>query len=461
MSQRASGQLDGLRVLVVDDEPDLRLGLEKLVSSLGATVSTADSGDAAARALSKSAADIVISDIRMPGMNGIELLDHIRSNHPTTRVILVTGFGSIELAVQSVKAGAEHFITKPFDNHELLAAVRAVGNKILSDAMSSEVQQDCSSRLVFGPGPMKDAMDVVQQVAGTVLPVLIEGETGTGKELVAQEVHSLSGLSQKPFCAVNCAALPDALLESELFGHVKGAFTGATNDRDGLFVEADGGTVFLDEVASMSLAFQGKLLRVLQNKVVRPLGSDRDRTVEFRLLAASNQKLDEMVEKGTFRRDLLHRLRVLSLTLPPLRDRPGDIVLLSRYFVSRYSGECHNGDVPELSTDVLDRLATAAWPGNVRELENVILRALVAASGNPIDVSHLGLPEPTDSGRTNQDYEAAKQTAIRRFQAQYIQAALRRAEGNVSHAANQCGMTRAALQRIMRTLQIERTDFLP
>jgi transcriptional regulator with PAS, ATPase and Fis domain len=212
----------------------------------------------------------------------------------------------------------------------------------------------------------------------------------------------------------------------------------------------------------MSLIFQGKLLRVLQNKVVRPLGSDTDRSVDFRLLAASNQDLDKMVEKGTFRRDLLYRLRVLSIELPPLRERTGDVDLLACYFVGRYSGECADGDgtVPELSEDVLARLRAAPWPGNVRELENVILRALVASRGGPIEVSHLGLPE--DGGVADQDlgYEAAKQNAIRRFQSQYVETALRHAEGNISHAATRCGMTRAALQRIMRSLDIDRTRFL-
>ncbi len=448
--------LDGLRVLVVDDEPDLRLGMQRLVSDLGATVVTASRGDEALRILEQDPVELVVSDIRMPGLSGEELLREIKTRWPDVGMILVTGFGTIEQAVSCMKEGAAHFITKPFDNHDFQRTVSLVGSRQLARAVGA------GHAIVAGPGPMRRLLDHLPRVAKTSLPILIEGETGTGKELVAREVHRLGPHPERPFLAVNCAALPDTLLESELFGYRRGAFTGADRDRDGLFVQARGGTVFLDEIASMSLPFQARLLRVLQEKVVRPLGADVDEIVDFRLVAATNRDLTDLVSKGEFRDDLLFRLKVLEVKVPPLRERRDDIPALARHFMETMGREClPDGEVvPVLDASALDRLRRYSWPGNVRELENVILRGLVVGHDGRLRGDDLDLPDEDDVALDlDIPYERAKSNAVRRFQQRFVEDALRRARGNISQAARDCGMTRAALQRILQKLEIDRTSF--
>jgi len=308
-------------------------------------------------------------------------------------------------------------------------------------------------------------LDLVRRAAPTPVNVLIEGETGTGKEVVARAIHELSAVAAKPFLAVNAAALPDTLLESELFGHVRGAFTGADADRAGLFALAKGGTVFLDEVASMSLAFQGKLLRVLQEKVVRPLGGSRDAPVDFRLVAATNRDLAALVREGKFREDLYFRLRVVSVVVPPLRRRPGDVVPLALRLLSKATAAClgEGAKVPELTKDAADALLSHDWPGNVRELENAMQRAVVVCRGDRVLPHHLGLGggawEAAAEDDDDADYEGQKRRVVERFQREFVQRALENAQGNVTQAASTCGLTRAAFQRILKQLGIDRATF--
>ncbi len=448
--------LQGLGVLIVDDEDDVRRGLMKLVSTLGADVSCAPDGKRALEIVRQGSVDVVVSDIRMPRMTGIELLETIQSETLPVEVLLMTGFGTIELAVECMGLGAAHFIAKPFDNHEMLRSISSIGERLLSKKDKPKAR---SGKFVAHADTMRNLMAEIDRISSTVLPVLIEGETGTGKEVVAQEIHRRSQASNRRFDAVNCAALPDTLLESELFGHKEGAFTGATEDREGLFQTADGGTVFLDEVASMSPAFQGKLLRVLQDKVVRPLGGTEDIHVDFRLLAATNQDLELMVEAGKFRSDLLYRLRVLHLKIPALRDRPDDISALSQHFVQLHNQDCRSSSMrpPEIDIETDRFLRSHAWPGNVRELENAVMRALVACAGAKLSPHHFDIVPIKVDGAS---YDESKKLAIERFQQRYVEDALRSSQGNVSQAAMACGLTRAALQKIMRKLDIRREHFM-
>jgi DNA-binding NtrC family response regulator len=449
-----------VRLLVVDDEPDLRLGLRMLLSERGFAVADAATGEQALAEFERGGADIVLTDLQMPGMSGTGLLAEVKRRAPGTIVVVLTGFGTIQTAVWCVQHGASHFLTKPFDNDELVRLMTRLGRQVL--AARRERRAEGAEPLVAEDARMQRVMELVRRVAPTPVPVLIEGETGVGKEIVARAIHELSAVAGRPFLAVNCAALPDTLLESELFGHTKGAFTGADADREGLFALAKGGTVFLDEVASMSLAFQGKLLRVLQEKVVRPLGGSRDVPADFRLIAATNRDLDALVRGGTFRGDLFFRLRVVSVVVPPLRQRPGDVVPLALRFLAKATSVCLGpaAGVPELTKDAQDALLAHDWPGNVRELENAMQRAVVVCRGDRILPHHLGLGGGWEAAAEDDaDYEDSKRRVVERFQREFVQRALENAKGNVTQAASACGLTRAAFQRIVKQLGIERAAF--
>lgn len=453
------------RVLVVDDEADIRLGLKLVLRGLDLDVVPCASGAEALDAIERGGADLVLTDLQMPGMSGTELLAEIKARHPDTEVVILTGYGTIQTAVWCMQHGARHFLTKPFDNEEIQRLVsRLARQKAARDTLAAA---GAGGPTMIAESPrMRSTLALVDRVARAEVPVLIEGETGTGKELVARTLHARGNRADRPFQAVNCAALPDTLLEAELFGHERGAFTGADTARKGLFAEARGGTVFLDEVASMSSAFQGKLLRVLQDRVVRPLGAALDVPVEFRLVAATNRDLEELIRKGEFREDLFYRLRVVSVPLPPLRERREDVIPLARHFLAVATAECLGPDAraPELAPSALAALETHDWPGNVRELENAVRRAVVVCMEDRILPHHLGLgasawSAPDVSAAGDPDYEEAKRHAVERFQREFVARALERTGGNVTHAAEQCGLTRAALQRILKQLDIDRAQF--
>ncbi len=468
MTTPASRTLGGVHILVVDDEADIRLGLTRLLERLGADVRAARDGAEALRMFDAEPADVVVTDLMMPRMSGTELLTEVKTRSRTTQVVIVTGFGTIQTAVQSLRSGAAHFLTKPFDNDEVVQVVERLGLQVLAARAAQHRDVPRGAPLIGIDPAMLRVMDLVDRAARSPVPVLVEGESGTGKELVARAIHARSSVASRPFLAVNAAALPDTLLESELFGHRRGAFTGADRDREGLFVAARGGTVFLDEVSSMSQSFQGKLLRVLQDHVVRPLGGAADVAVEFRLVCATNRDLEPMIRRGEFREDLFYRLGVVRVFIPPLRERPRDVEPLARHFLAEAAKAClpPGAAEPVLSDDALGALKAHRWPGNVRELANTLQRAVVVSPGDRILPHHLGLRDSgwdsapagaADDG--DADYNAEKQRAIERFQREYVQRALERAKGNISHAAERCGLTRAALQRIMRQLGIERTHF--
>jgi len=454
--------LCGLRVLVVDDEDDIRMGLGKLIASMGATVSTAADGVEALEVAQREGVDLVLSDMMMPRMSGAELLPNLIKRFPGVHVIILTGFGSIQSAVTCLQNGAAHFMTKPFDNEEVLSIVGRLGRQVLAGREQAQQPGSPSGGIIAEDPAMQRVMQLIDRVAKSPVPVLVEGESGTGKEVVARAIHRRSAQMDKPFLAVNAAALPDALLESELFGHVRGAFTGADRSRDGIFREAQGGTVFLDEISSMSGSFQGKLLRVLQEHVVRPLGASNDVPVKYRLIAATNRDLEGMIQSGEFRKDLFYRLGVMRIFLPPLRERKADIEPLALRFLREATRAClgPNSSQPELSQAALEELRSHRWPGNVRELENAMQRAVVVCTGDRILPSHLGLEarvwgqsEP-DAG-AELDYAASKQVAIERFQREFVERALEQEAGNISRTAQRCGLTRAALQRILRNLDFD------
>ncbi|MBS1271987.1 MAG: Regulatory protein AtoC [Candidatus Marinimicrobia bacterium] len=446
-----------IRILVVDDQEDVRRGLQRLIGSLGCDVQIAESGETALSMLHETTYDIVFTDIKMGGMSGVDLMERITEEWNNIEVVLITGYGTIELAVQCLRNGASHFITKPFNNQEILEFVERAGYRQLAKKQRRRSQEHYQSeKIIARSREMHKVLEMAEQVAPKTVPVLVEGASGTGKELIAHAIHEKSGISGKPFLAINCAALPDNLLESELFGYKQGAFTGAHEDTNGLFQQARGGTIFLDEIASMSLAFQGKLLRVIENKVIRPLGGGEDVSVDFRLITATNRNLEEMVEAGEFREDLLYRIDVFRIELPMLDERRECIPALVEHFIERFSAEIlkDGAQAPELTPVSLRYLCERQWSGNVRELENTIKRALVVCEGEKILPSHLGLTrESTDD---LEPYEDRKQQVIENFQRQYINKALFHTGGNISQASEMCGITRAAFQRIMKKLDIER-----
>lgn len=454
-------KLEDISILIVDDQADIRQGLKRLISALDCEIDTANSAESALDILTDKNYDIVFLDIKMGGMSGIDLLNEIMKKWGNTKVVMITGHGTIEMAVQCLQTGASHFITKPWNNEDILEYVERTGYQIQNKKLArSSFSKYSSHQIIYRDDKMQNVMKIVDQVSPTKVSVLIEGASGSGKELIAHSIHQKSEFNNKNFLAINCASLPDSLLESELFGYSRGAFTGAHKDTAGLFEQAGGGTIFLDEISSMSLAFQSKLLRVLQDKCVRPLGGNKSVNVDFRLISATNKNLEQMVKNGEFREDLLFRINIIRIKLPTLNERKECIPLLAEYFVQKFTSELF-GDresFPELSSAAIVALKEHNWQGNVRELENSIQRALVMCQGEKITPSHLGVSSQDigfdkifDSKIT---YEEGKQKAIEDFQRNFIRTAMKRTNGNITHAAKLCGLTRAAFQRILRKLEM-------
>lgn len=383
------------KILIIDDETSILDTLRILLKRDGYEVHTAVGGQQGIEKLSDVKPDIVLSDIRMPGVSGIEVLDAAQAADPTLPVILMTAQASLQSAIQAVNQGAFHYVQKPFSNDEmLLICRRAVESRQLRQenrALRTEIKRRDASRAARPVGSSRSFVDVLK-LAETVAPtdstVLISGESGTGKEVIAKYIHALSGRVDGPFVSINCGALPENLLESELFGHVKGSFTGAVRDKDGLFVAARGGTFFLDEVGETAPATQVKLLRALQEREVIPVGATEAIPVDVRIIAATNRDLEEEIRRGNFRGDLYYRLNVITLHLPPLRDRADDVPLLAEYFLQRF-GAGRGGETPRLSEATQEVLRAYDWPGNVRELENALERAAVLSNGGEIDPGTL------------------------------------------------------------------------
>ncbi len=381
------------RILVVDDERSMREFLEILLRKEGYDVTTAGDVDGALVALDSDDFDLVISDIQMPGKSGLDLLRSIRGAQGDALVVMITAFATTETAIAAMKEGAYDYLTKPFKVDEIkLVVQKALEKKLLTSEnarLRFELRSERQQRPLVGNSPrMQQVYEMVARIAPTKTNVLIAGESGTGKELVARAIHAESDRTAAPFVALNCAAIPENLLESELFGHVKGAFTGAVGNKAGLFEMADGGTLFLDEVGELTLPLQVKLLRVLQEKTIRRVGGTSDRRVDVRILAATNRRLEDEVAAGRFREDLYYRLNVIQLELPPLRERMEDLPLLVHHFVEKYGRELSKV-VRGVSEEAMACLRAHAWPGNVRELENGIERAVALSRGEWIEAEAL------------------------------------------------------------------------
>jgi two-component system NtrC family response regulator len=377
------------KILVIDDDISLRRVLEYNLQEEGYEVQAAASGEEGLYLFGQAQPSLVITDMKMPGMDGLMVLKSIKERSPETLVIIITAFGTVDVAVEAMKAGAYDYITKPFNRDELRLTVKKAlqfsGLAEENRRLKSELSDKADFRTIIGSSKeMEKVFDVIRKVADTEAAVLITGESGTGKELVARSVHANSSRRDAPFVAINCAAIPRDLLESELFGHVKGAFTGAVKDKTGKFQLADGGTIFLDEVGDLPIELQPKLLRALQEKEVEPVGGTKVHKLDVRVVSATNLNIDKAIADGTFREDLYYRLSVIPIHLPPLRERRKDIPLLIRYFCSK-----HGSDKITFDKDALESLVMYPWPGNVRELENTVERLLIMRNGDTIFLDDL------------------------------------------------------------------------
>jgi two-component system response regulator PilR (NtrC family) len=383
-----SGSASRARLLVVDDEQSMREFLEIFLRREGYEVSTAADVDAALAHLESDDIDLVITDMQMPGKTGLDLILAAREVSPETVMIVVTAFGTTDSAISAMREGAYDYLTKPFKVDELAIVIeKALEKKLLANEnrrLKAELRSQGRDRSLLGHSrAMQEVFDLIAQVAETKTNVLVYGESGTGKELVARAIHEQSDRRGQPFIAINCGAIPENLLESELFGHAKGAFTGAIQTKEGLFEAASGGTLFLDEIGELSQPLQVKLLRALQEKSIRRVGDTEDRKIDVRIVSATNRRLEEEVAAGRFREDVYYRLNVIQLTLPPLRDRKEDIPLLAQHFIRRFADELGK-EVEGMDAEAFDVLAGYAFPGNVRELENLIERAVALARGTVI-----------------------------------------------------------------------------
>jgi DNA-binding NtrC family response regulator len=434
-------------ILVVDDSPETLEVLERNLATEGYDVSTCLSVPDALRFMNTRHVDLVITDLKMPRVGGLDLVRYVRENLKDTQVMMITGYASVDGAVEAVKAGAEEYLAKPFTDEELLSAV---GRCLQQLRLRTPPKTETPGAGVEGLGivgqsrVMRNVFRSVKKAAVASATVLITGESGTGKELVARGVHYSSPRAAAPFVPVNCGAIPDGLIERELFGHLKGAFTGATEARAGLFHAADGGTIFLDEISEMSLAMQVRLLRVLEDKQVWMVGSNRPRKTDVRVVAATNIDLPSLVRGGAFREDLFYRLNVIPIAVPALRDRGEDILLLARHFATRYATDLGK-PVPRFSNDVLRILQQHHWPGNVRELENVVQQLVVMADEDVIDVPDLpammrySIPK---TARTDQ--------TLAQVEAEHIANVLSTVGGNKTRAAEILGIDRKTLREKLK-----------
>lgn len=449
------------RLLVVDDEPALRETLRDHLTELGYEVLAVDSATSALNRIAEFDPDLVLSDVQMPGMSGFELLAQLRKNRPETDVIIFTGHADVEGAINAMKSGASDYLIKPLDLDEAEGVIERclAKRKSLSDPECQGRGQDLDpAHGLVGKHPsMVNVYKWIGSVSGTEAAVLIRGETGTGKELVARAIHDASARADAPFVGVNCAAVPAELLESELFGHVKGAFTGASMDRRGKFEVAAGGTLFLDEIGDTSLAFQAKLLRVLQEREFYPVGSDRPRHTDARIITATHRDLNAMVESGEFRQDLLFRLQVIEIPVPPLRERRSDIPLLVRYLLARAAAAA-GSTPPVVPPEVLDDLMARPWPGNVRQLENVITRAVVLSRGPALTLEDVRAHEPERGAPVEDpvsDPESLSLSEVRSsVERRHVQRILEYAHGNKSRAARVLGISRPTLNRLIQDHQL-------
>lgn len=458
-------------ILIVDDDLDMLSMLERIVrKKCRCEVKTAPSGERAWQLLHDWRPNIVLTDIKMPGLDGLALLQKIKEQSPAVAVIMMSGYGTVESAIAALKNGAYDFIQKPFDNEHLLHILQRCLEHLCLLEKNRRLQSRLADQDAF-PGftgasvKIKEVYGLISRLADTDVTVLIRGESGTGKELAARALHGLSARNKKPMVTVNCPALPEHILESELFGYARGAFSGANHDKKGLFLEASGSTILLDEIGDLPIALQTKLLRVLQEKEIMPLGQTKSLAVDVRVLASTNQNLEEKMRQGLFREDLFYRLNVVTITMPPLRKRAEDIPALAQHFLATFAKE-YDREGLVFAGNALPALVKRSWRGNVRELQNIIKRAVLLADDRTISAELLAEPEAEASGPRpiaenlhSLPYNLAKQRVVEEFSADYLAEALQQNNGNVTAAAQASGMNRQAFQKLMHRFGLTAEKF--
>ena len=455
--------MQGYRILIVEDDPKMRDALQYIMRKEGYGVDAVGEGESALKKLKATDYELIISDLKLPGMDGMDVLRAAKKYKPYVGVIVITAYGTIDSAVVAMKSGAEDYITKPFNiDHIRLVVKKALEKRELSTRnalLESQLRKKYRFENIIGNSEAMIAVyRMIEQVKDSRTTVLLRGETGTGKELVARAIHFNSVRAANPFIPLNCAALSENLAGSELFGHVKGSFTGAFRDRRGIFEMAEGGTIFLDEIGDIGLGLQQVLLRVLEDGEIQPVGSTERKKVSVRIIAATNRNLEQLVREGKFREDLYYRINVVAVDLPPLRERREDIGVLARHFLHKYTVE--NGkQLRGISPEALALLEAAPWPGNVRELENVIERAVLLADDDEINPGHLPRhlqhPPPAEPGGSESD------GSLEQVGRNHIIEVLRSTEGNKAKASAILGINRTTLWRMMQKLKIEDGEFLP
>jgi DNA-binding NtrC family response regulator len=459
------------RILVVDDEKDMLALLRRIITekTKHEVIVECDPFKAVER-MEEAPFNVVITDLKMPRMDGIALLDQARRIQPAAAVIVMTAYATIETAVEATRKGALDYITKPFRKERILLTIRrALDWQALrreNVALRESLAKQKAYPSIIGSSPtIKSILNQIKQVAKSMATILIQGESGTGKELVARAIHAYSDRCEKPFVTVDCTAIPEQIIESELFGHEKGAFTGAWRDKRGLVDEANQGTLFLDEIGELNTGMQAKLLRLLQEGEYKPVGGLNTKHADVRFVAATNHDLKELVVQRQFREDLFYRLNVISLRLPTLRERRDDIPLLVRHFVEAYS-RLNSKEIRAIEPEAMSMLMARHWPGNVRELENVIERGVILCQSDQIrledfmtDVEHTGSLPYFNETIFSLPFKEAKEAVIRAFHRQYVQAILQQNRGNISKAAEQAGLQRQYLHRIIRHERLDAESF--
>lgn len=430
MERKKQAQPSLFRILVVDDAEDAREVIHTHLEDAGYMVRTCASVAEALLAVESSVFDIIITDLRMPKASGLELIQHVRNTLEDIEVMMITGYPSIEGAIEAIKTGAEHYLPKPFTERELLEAVRAIVEKLVRKRLAHGQSISGQTYGIVGESAaMQHVFKLIDKAGDNTATVQISGESGTGKELVARAIHYVGKRRSSPFVSVNCTAIPENLIESELFGHVKGAFTGAGTARSGFFEIADGGTLFLDEIGDASLAMQGKLLRAIQEKAIYKVGSSRPLHIDTRLICATNKNLKQLIEKGLFREDLYYRINVIDISLPPLREREDDLLLLMNHFRAKFAKDTGR-PAPFFSDEALRQLMLYHWPGNVRELENLVQKLVLICEGDTIELVDLpSTLKPAVGVGKRLDRSLAE------YEAEYIHEVLGSVHGNKTKAA--------------------------
>ncbi len=447
---------ESIRILFVDDEPEILEIVSAYLGRVGYTVTTGTSGDEALRQIRESDFDILFTDLQMPGMSGLDLLEAAKAIRPETEVIILTGYGSIDSAIQALKLGCYDYLQKPIEFERLHHLVRRIAEKITLQRENQFIKRRLKERyqyqgLVGGNPKLQEIYQIIDRIRHASPTVLIQGESGTGKELVANVIHQHSDRHDRPFVPVNCGAIVGSLLESELFGHVKGSFTGAIRDRIGLFKAADGGTIFLDEISEIEPSLQVKLLRALQEKTIRPVGASQEESVDVRIIAASNRTSREMIEKGLLREDQFYRLNVVNIQMPPLREMKEDILPLVSHFIAKFNGRSPK-KIQGIAPEALECLDRYPWPGNVRQLENAIERAFALGVDDIIRIEDL--PGEIRDFKTD-GHTAAASLNLLENEIVLIRRALGKVDGNRARAAELLGINTATIYRKIKKYGID------